>query len=389
MPWDPICKMDVKESSPWHLIQAQKTYYFCSQHCLKKFAVENAIDLSLIDSCCALLSKQWYKNKTLIVALILIASILLSYLFPILIPFREALLMYLKMIWWAILLGLFLGGLMDYYIPREYISQILAKPQKRTIFYAVGLGTLASVCSHGILAIAMELYKKGASTPSVVAFLLASPWTGLPITLLLIGFFGIIKAFHIILGAIVIALVTGLIYQVLEEKNFIESNDNTLTIKSDFSILNDIKQRFQDYKFTKEQLFSDFKGIVEGVFALGDMVVWWILIGIALASLTGAYVPKNIFQHYMGPTLLGMTVTLIVATIIEVCSEGTAPLAFELYKQTGALGNSFVFLMAGVVTDYTEIGLLWHNVGKKTALWLPVITVPQVILWGLLANRIF
>ena len=91
----------------------------------------------------------------------------------------------------------------------------------------------------------------------------------------------------------------------------------------------------------------------------------------------------------MGPTALGLIITLIVATILEVCSEGTAPLAFEIYRQTGALGNAFVFLMAGVVTDYTEIGLLWHNVGKRVAIWLPIITVPQVVALGILANIIF
>jgi uncharacterized membrane protein YraQ (UPF0718 family) len=61
-------------------------------------------------------------------------------------------------------------------------------------------------------------------------------------------------------------------------------------------------------------------------------------------------------------------------------------LAFEIFKQTGALGNSFVFLMAGVATDYTEIGLLWHNLGKRTAIWLPIITVPQIIILGYFAN---
>ena len=91
----------------------------------------------------------------------------------------------------------------------------------------------------------------------------------------------------------------------------------------------------------------------------------------------------------MGPTVGGMLVTLALATVIEVCSEGSSPLAFEIFKQTGALGNSFVFLMAGVVTDYTEIGLLWQNVGKKTAIFLPIITVPQVILLGILANWLF
>jgi hypothetical protein len=42
--------------------------------------------------------------------------------------------------------------------------------------------------------------------------------------------------------------------------------------------------------------------------------------------------------------------------------------------------------MAGVATDYTEIGLIWHNIGKKTALWLPIITVPQILILGLIFN---
>ena len=89
---------------------------------------------------------------------------------------------------------------------------------------------------------------------------------------------------------------------------------------------------------------------------------------------------------YMGPTLLGLIVTLLFATIIEVCSEGSSPLAFEIFNQTGAFGNSFTFLMAGVATDYTEIGLIWHNIGKKAAIWLPIITVPQILILGYLFN---
>jgi len=108
-----------------------------------------------------------------------------------------------------------------------------------------------------------------------------------------------------------------------------------------------------------------------------------------LASIVGAYVPQAIFHKYMGPTFLGMFATLALATVMEVCSEGTAPLAFEIYRQTAAVGNAFVFLMAGVVTDYTEIGLLWVNVGRRVAIWLPIITVPQVIVFGIIANMIF
>ena len=119
------------------------------------------------------------------------------------------------------------------------------------------------------------------------------------------------------------------------------------------------------------------------------MVLWWIVIGIMLASFAGAYIPAHFFHKFMGPTLLGLLVTLILATVIEVCSEGSSPLAFEIYRQTGALGNSFVFLMAGVATDYTEIGLLWANVGRRTALWMPVVTVPQIVVIGYIFNIFF
>ena len=64
-------------------------------------------------------------------------------------------------------------------------------------------------------------------------------------------------------------------------------------------------------------------------------------------------------------------------------------MAFEIFRQTRALGNSFAFLMAGVVTDYTEIGLLWASVGRRVALFMPLVSVPQVLLLGYLANVIF
>ena len=116
------------------------------------------------------------------------------------------------------------------------------------------------------------------------------------------------------------------------------------------------------------------------------MVLWWILLGVMFAALIGAYVPEHFFMSYMGPDLTGIGITLLFATIIGVCSEGTSPIAFEIFNKTGVLGNPFVFLMAGVATDYTEIGLLWSNIGRKTAIWLPVITVPQIVLVGYLLN---
>ena len=223
---------------------------------------------------------------------------------------------------------------------------------------------------------------------TVVAFLLASPWANMVITIMLISLFGL-KALFIIISAIAIAIITGFIFQLLEKANLIERNNNSVEVGKDFSIVADIKKRLKGYRFSFATFQSDLKGIYRGMLSSSDMVLWWILIGMGLASLTGAYIPSRLFHHYMGSTLLGLFVTLGIATIIEVCSEGSAPMAFEIFRQTGALGNSFVFLMAGVATDYTEIGLLWHNVGRRVAIWLPLVTVPQIVLLGLIANKVF
>jgi len=383
---DPVCGMEVDPKSGLKVADHGRDYFFCSTHCRDKFIRQEGIGDAAV---CSVAKKQpIFKNRLFIVSSAVLILLLVSLFLPFLEPFRRAFLDYLKKIWWAVALGLILGGIIDYYVPREYISKILAEKKPSTIFNAVFLGFLMSACSHGILAISMQIHKKGASNPAVVSFLLASPWANMTITVMLVGFFGF-KGLFIIIAALIVAINTGFIFMFLEKKGLIEKNKNSVEVSKDFSILNDVRARVKNYKFGLVNITSDLKGILSGTWALSEMVLWWIILGILIASLAGAYIPAHFFHKFMGPTLLGLLVTLALATVIEVCSEGSSPLAFEIYRQTGALGNSFVFLMAGVATDYTEIGLLWANVGRRTALWMPIVAVPQIVALGLLFNFIF
>lgn len=305
--------------------------------------------------------------------LLFIVVFLVSFI-PGLEPLNESFLSYISIIWWAILLGLLIGGLIDYFIPEGFIYKYLGQKKISSIFYAVIAGFLMSACSHGILAIAIQLYKKGASIPAVITFLLATPWANLPVTILLFGFFGW-KALFFILTAMVIALITGIIFIGLEKANLIEKS-------KEFSI----DQEYVWKNIKKLNFKESLKGTLKGSVNLSNMVLWWIIIGFLAAVFIQAYVPGHIFMQYFGPDLLGLLLTLVFATIIEVCSEGSAPIAFEIFNKVGTLGNPFIFLMAGVVTDYTEIGLIWTNIGKKTAIWLPIITVPMVFTAAVLFN---
>ena len=385
---DPICGM--KGTIPAH------GHYFCSEHCIKKYEEQHGIseEKKYCPSCTVKPGTSWYKEKIFIVTFVTLILLLIGYFHPLLKPFFNAFIDYLVLIWWALLIGFLLGGIIDYFIPREYIQKYLSRHQKRTIIYSIVFGFFMSACSHGILAIAIELYKKGASTSSVVAFLLASPWANLPITVLLFGFFGV-KAGLIVVSALVIASITGLIFQRLECKGWVECDKCILgedkPVLTKFSIIKDIKRRWKAYEFTAKNNLDVIKGTFKGSWALTKMVMWWLVIGMLMAAFARAYIPHELFKQYMGPTLIGLLVTLVFATIIEVCSEGSSPLAFEIYEQSieagaPAFGNSFTFLMAGVATDYTEIGLIWHNIGRKAALWIPIITVPQILILGYLFN---
>ena len=376
MPKDPICGMEVLEPSPFHAEREGQHYFFCSESCRKKFIFSET-------------KRSPIPFPRTAIGLVLFASIFfLSGVFPAFHRLHHGVLDYLRVIWWAIGFGFFLGGLIDYYIPKEYISYLLAGSSKRTILRATVLGFLLSACSHGILALSMALYKKGASTASVVSFLLASPWANMAVTFLLVGLFGI-KGWLFILSAMVVALITGLLFQELSRRNWVEHNPNTVQGMNQFSLWGDFKKRIQSKRWTLDEMRKDAGGILKGVGALSEMVLPWVLLGVVLAGSASAFIPQTFFHRFFGPTLLGLFTTLVAATVIETCSEGSAPLAFGLYRSTGAFGNSFVFLMAGVITDYTEISLLWANIGKRTALWMIALTVPQVLLLGFIFNLIF
>ena len=118
------------------------------------------------------------------------------------------------------------------------------------------------------------------------------------------------------------------------------------------------------------------------------MVLRWIFFGFVLTGAIRAFVPETAFVHYFGPTTIGLFLTLLATTILEVCSEGSSPIAADLLTRAHAPGNAFVFLMAGAATDYTEIMSLKDTTKSwKATLALPLISTPQVLLVGWLIQH--
>ena len=289
----------------------------------------------------------------------------------------------LNTMWWGLLIGIFMVALLSR-IPREFVMSILGTQDGlKGIFRATAAGFLLDLCSHGILMVGAKLYERGASIGQVIAFLVASPWNSFSLTLILIALIGLPWTLAFIIFSMLIAIIAGLAFDSLVKHNKLPANPNQHSLPDDFEFWPQVRKSLSEFQLSSAWLKQTFiQGIKES-----RMVLRWIFFGVLLASLIRALVTPETFANYFGPTALGLVITLIAATIIEVCSEGSTPIAADILTRAGAPGNSFAFLMTGVATDYTEIMVLKDTTRSwKIALFLPLLTVPQVVLIAWLMN---
>jgi uncharacterized membrane protein YraQ (UPF0718 family) len=302
---------------------------------------------------------------------------------PWLMIFSHSITELLGKMWWGLALGIFFVSILGQ-IPQKFVIKILGKSGTVSgILRAALAGILLDLCSHGILLVGAQLYKKGAGLGQVMAFLIASPWNSLSLTLILWALIGFWWMLTFLLLSFVTAIISGIIFDVLVKKQILPANENAQEIPKDFRFWAEIKVGLKTVKINRAFIQNMLKEGVSG----SRMILKWIFFGVVLASLIRTFVPTEYFTQFFGPTLAGLLLTVVAATVIEVCSEGSTPIAADLLTRAGAPGNSFTFLMTGVSTDYTEIMVLKETTGRwKIALFLPLVTVPQIILFGLILN---
>ncbi len=284
---------------------------------------------------------------------------------------------------WGVAMGILFVGIIDK-IPRNFISNLFAHRGSKGIFRAVLAGVLLDLCSHGILMVGMKLYKQGIRLGQLMAFLIASPWNSFSLTLILWSLIGFKLMMIFLILSMVIAFISGLLFDYFVDKKILPANPNPLEIPRNFNFWAEVKKSWQEFQFTTQF----FREILKSGIAGSKMVLRWVFFGVVLASLLRTFITPENFAGFFGASVTGLLATIIFATIIEVCSEGSTPIAADLVTRAGAVGNGFAFLMTGVSTDYTEIMVLKDTTKSwKIALFLPLVTLPQVILLAWILNN--
>lgn len=287
--------------------------------------------------------------------------------------------------WWGLLMAVVFVGLLER-IPRELVISALGPGGTvKGVVRATAAGVLLDLCSHGILMVGTKIYERGASLGQLMAFLIASPWNSLSLTLILIALVGWEWTLAFVFFSMFIGIITGLLFDRLVANRRLPPNPNSAVEQNNAPLM--------------PQIFTLVKGAGFGPRAIGNllrdglrdsrMVFRWLFFGLVLATAIRAFVPLESFQTLFGPTVAGLFLTLLAATVIEVCSEGSTPIAADIVTRAAAPGNGFTFLMAGVATDYTEVMVIRDTTRSwKIALFLPLLTLPQVLLVGWLLNQL-
>lgn len=285
--------------------------------------------------------------------------------------------------WFSMVLGVLMVSVLAK-IPREFVMSLFGTHKGLNgILRATAAGVLLDLCSHGILMVGSKLYERGASIGQVMAFLIASPWNSFSLTLILFALIGLPWTLLFIGLSMLIAIITGLLFEKLVQLNKLPPNPAQVALPAQFQFWRAAKEGIQATRFNRDFFVSM---LMQGI-KDSRMVMRWLFFGILLASLIKAFIPAALFGSYFGPTMSGLGLTMLAATLIEVCSEGSTPIAADLFNRANAPGNSFAFLMTGVATDYTEIMVVKETTQSwKIALLLPILTVPQVLVIAWIMN---
>jgi uncharacterized membrane protein YraQ (UPF0718 family) len=279
--------------------------------------------------------------------------------------FGEALLHALNMtlvmtweIFWALVLGFALSGVIQAVVSKGEMSRLLPDSSPRSILLASGLGAASSSCSYAATAIARSIFRKGGDFIAAMAFQFASTNLVLELGIVMIVLLGWrFAAAEFIGGPIMIVILVVLLRQVMTSERVEEARGHAEEGVAGRMEGHAAMDMSVPGATVRERLFSS-----EGFTAISHYYVmdWasvWldIVIGLVAAGLISAFVPDSFWSaffltdHPLAAKIVGPLIGPLVAVIAFVCSIGNVPLAAVLWAGGISFGGVIAFIFADLI----------------------------------------
>jgi len=303
-------------------------------------------------------------------------------------------------------IGFLLSGLINEFVPSEWVERRLGGSGIKPILYSTLIGTILPICCLGSLPVAVSLRQKGARLGPVLAFLVATPATSITALLVTYGFLGLKFTVFIFFAVIAMGLVMGLVGNKVggKAKVIVSPAQQALDPVCGMSVEVEkaAKTEYggetyyfccshcqQAFESSPEKYMGGSRNIAHRVkhvfrYAFVDMVKEIgpeLLLGLALAALVAAVAPVGEFvgAHFGGG--LGYLFSLGFGLIMYICSTASVPLVHAFVSQGMNIGAGMVLLLVGPITSWGTILVLRKEFGGKIlAIYLAVVCVLSLAL---------
>jgi hypothetical protein len=291
-------------------------------------------------------------------------------------------------VWWALVLGFALSGLVQAWVPRGRIERALGGAGGRQITLAAGLGAASSSCSYAAIAIAKSLFTKGASFAVAMVFQFASTNLVFELGIVMWIFLGWQFTLAEFVGGIILILVMWLAVRLFVSRRLEEQ------ARAHAEAAQAGHQHASAESRPKLLSLDSWSAVAHNF--RGDVEMLWkeILAGFVIAGFV-ALLPLDFFNGLFMTdrggalqTLENVVVGPIVAALAFVCSIGNIPLAAVLW----AGGISFSGVIAFVFADLlvVPIVLIYRKYyGGRIAARLVAIMFGTIVVAALAVDGIF
>jgi uncharacterized membrane protein YraQ (UPF0718 family) len=270
-----------------------------------------------------------------------------------------------------LLLGLLIAGLMKSWVPTKILSQHLGEG-KLAIVKAAFIGAPLPLCSCGVIPVATELRRSGASASATSSFLVATPETGVDSVSVSYALLGPVFAIYRPITAIISAIITGLLVSTIKKEDIKLPKDSKDKVKSCCSSKQKpepapVKTSCCDSKKTVNKsenfLSKTISGIHYAATKLIDDIIIWLLVGLIFATLIKTFLPESFLLSY-GSGLGAMLVMIAISIPMYICATASTPVAAGFILAGISPGTALVFMMAGPATNISTLGVIKNEMGS-------------------------
>lgn len=284
------------------------------------------------------------------------------------------------------------------------------------IVKAAFIGAPLPLCSCGVIPVATQLKRSGASSPATATFLVSTPETGVDSVSVSYAMLGPVMAIYRPITAIISAIFTGILVALFAESDSKRSENGkeltqefegtsgpccaskkdlnkTLVVSSSGCDSNQTAKKASTSCCASKKadiekpsaLSKTLWGLKYAFSQLIDDLIIWLLIGLLFATIIKTFVPMEFLLSY-GSGLLAMVIMIAISIPMYICATASTPIAAGLILAGISPGTALVFMMAGPATNISTLGVIKNELGKSVLIFYLLGVSVSAIVSGLLLD---